>query len=292
MGFLTPTPPPFDVEEWKAKPHLARIKPLAQDWAINGFGTPTAVYLLYAVKLVIFSVGAALTISATTAGLGGLGDFSQWWTEPIVFQKLAVWTLLWEILGLGCGSMPLTFRFQPLIGSVLYWLRPGTVRLPPWPDKVPFTRGNTRTISMSPSTPASSCSGSSCCCPTATRSPDWRRAGSIPRSWRALLGVLVLLGLRDKVSFLGARTEVYGLMLAGLAVPGRELHRRLADRVRLHLVGRGRFEAQPPLPVRGVGDDLQHPLEPLAQGQGGSLQQHGGSAPVQEGGASRPTWGR
>ena len=70
MGFLTPTPPPFDVEEWKAKPHLARIKPLAQDWAINGFGTPTAVYLLYAVKLVIFSVGAALVISATAPGWG------------------------------------------------------------------------------------------------------------------------------------------------------------------------------------------------------------------------------
>ena len=213
MGFLTPTPPPFDVEEWKAKPHLARIKPLAQDWAINGFGTPTAVYLLYAVKLVIFSVGAALTISATTAGLGGLGDFSQWWTEPIVFQKLAVWTLLWEILGLGCGSMPLTFRFQPLIGSVLYWLRPGTVRLPPWPDKVPFTRGNTRTILdvalyagvlvlgfvllLSNGDPVAGLA-----------------AGRLdPTIVAALLGVLVLLGLRDKVSFLGARTEVYGLML-------------------------------------------------------------------------------
>ena len=57
MGFLTPTPPPFDLEEWRAKPHLARIKPLAQDWAVNGFGTPDAVYLLYVVKLVVFAVG-------------------------------------------------------------------------------------------------------------------------------------------------------------------------------------------------------------------------------------------
>jgi hypothetical protein len=32
MGFLEPSPPPFDLEEWKAKPHLTRLKPLVQDW--------------------------------------------------------------------------------------------------------------------------------------------------------------------------------------------------------------------------------------------------------------------
>ena len=40
MGFMTPVPPPFDVEEWQQGSHLERIKPLAQDWAVNGFGTP------------------------------------------------------------------------------------------------------------------------------------------------------------------------------------------------------------------------------------------------------------
>ena len=54
--------------------------------------------------------------------------------------------MLWEVLGLGAGSLPLTLRFSPMIGGVLYWLRPGTVRLPPWPDRVPLTRGNRRTI--------------------------------------------------------------------------------------------------------------------------------------------------
>ena len=128
MGFLAPAPPPVDVKDWKTKSHLARIKPLAQDWAVNGFGTPTAIYLLYVVKLVVFSVGGFLLISATTSGLGGLGNIGDWWTEPIVFQKIVVWLLLWEVLGLGCGSMPLTFRFLPPIGGILYWLRPGTVR--------------------------------------------------------------------------------------------------------------------------------------------------------------------
>ena len=72
MGFLTPSPPPVDVAEWRTQPHLSRIKPLAQDWAVNGFGTPTAIYLLYALKLVVYTLGAALVIS-TTPGLGGLG---------------------------------------------------------------------------------------------------------------------------------------------------------------------------------------------------------------------------
>jgi hypothetical protein len=141
MGFIAPTPPPVDIEEWKRRPLLERIKPLAQDWALNGVGVPTSVYLLYIVKLVIFAVGGALLISATSSGLGGLGNLGSWWTEPIVFQKVVVWTMLWEFVGLGAGSMPLTFRFMPPIGGILYWLRPGTIRLPPFPDRIPLKRG-------------------------------------------------------------------------------------------------------------------------------------------------------
>ena len=64
MGFIQPAPPPVDMEEWRKLPHLARLRPLVQDWGINGFGTPEAVYLLYIFKLVVFSFGAALVISA------------------------------------------------------------------------------------------------------------------------------------------------------------------------------------------------------------------------------------
>ncbi len=47
MGFIAPAPPPVELEEWKRLSHLERIEPLAQDWAVNGFGTPYFVYLLY-----------------------------------------------------------------------------------------------------------------------------------------------------------------------------------------------------------------------------------------------------
>jgi hypothetical protein len=201
MGFLAPAPPPVDVKDWRTKPHLARIKPLAQDWAVNGFGTPTAIYLLYVVKLVVFSLGGFLLISATTSGLGGLGNIGDWWTEPIVFQKIVVWLLLWEILGLGCGSMPLTFRFLPPIGGIIYWLRPGTVRLPPWPDKVPFTRGTRRSlldVALYAGVLAS-----------AVYLLFWDGSRLDPTAIAVLLGFLVLLGLRDKVSYLAARSEIY-----------------------------------------------------------------------------------
>jgi len=217
MGFISPTPPPFELDEWRRKPYLSRIKPLAQDWAVNGFGTPTAIYLLYLLKLVVYTVGAALVIS-TTPGLGGLGDIADWWTEPIVFQKLAVWTLLWEVIGLGCGSMPLTFRFIPPIGGILYWLRPGTVRLPPWPDKVPLTRGSTR--SLLDVALYAGVLASAVYLLAADGTGAAGEAGRLdPAAIGVLLGFLGLLGLRDKVSFLGARPEVYGLLLIVFLFP-------------------------------------------------------------------------
>jgi hypothetical protein len=211
MGFFEPAPPPFDLEEWKRKPHLSRLKPLVQDWGGNGFGSPTFVYLLYAFKLVVFSVGALFVVSLTP-GLGSIGDLGDWWTEPIVFQKLAVFVLLWEILGLGAGSMPLSFRFSPPIGGLLYWLRPGTVRLPPWPDKVPFTKGTTRTaldVALYAGVLAAAVF-----LLVASGTGDAGSAGKLPPAGIAvLLGLLGLLGLRDKVSFLGARPEIYATML-------------------------------------------------------------------------------
>src|SRR3954452_753831 len=211
MGFLAPAPPPVDVTHWNTKPHLERIKPLAQDWAVNGFGTPTAIYLLYVVKLVVFALGGFLLISATTSGLGSLGNIGDWWTEPIVFQKAVVWLLLWEVIGLGCGSMPLTFRFLPPIGGIIYWLRPGTVRLPPWPDRVPLTRGTRR--SLLDVVLYVGVLGS------AVYLLFWDGSRLDPAAIAVLLGFLVLLGLRDKVSFLAARPEIYGPFLVIFMFP-------------------------------------------------------------------------
>jgi Transmembrane protein of unknown function (DUF3556) len=213
MGFLSPSPPPFELEPWQREPHLARLKPLVQDWGANGFGSPSFVYLLYAFKLVVYALGAALAISLTP-GLGGLGDFGDWWTQPIVFEKLALWTLLWEILGLGAGSMPLSFRFLPPIGGPLYWLRPGTVRLPPWPDRVPLTRGTRRTALDAGLYAAVLAVGFYLLFRGGVDGAGASAGKMPPLGIAVLLGLLALLGLRDKVSFLGARPEIYATILA------------------------------------------------------------------------------
>ncbi len=206
MGLLDPAPPPFEVEEWRRKPHLERIKPLAQDWALNGFGTPVAVYFLYILKVLVYTGGGALLIFAT----------SGWpaWTDPIVFQKAVVWTMLWEVLGLGAGSLPLTLRFKPMIGGVLYWLRPGTTRLPPWPERVPGTRGTTRTwldVALYGGLLASALyllvsPGGDATAPWA----DGTVSRLDPAAVGVMLALLAALGLRDKVPFLAARAEIYG----------------------------------------------------------------------------------
>ena len=213
MGFIAPAAPPVEIEEWKRLGHLERIKPLAQDWALNGFGTPYFVYLLYIVKLVVYVGGGLLVISATTKGLGGLGSLGIWWTEPIVFEKAVVWTMLWEVLGLGAGSMPLTLRFSPMIGGLLYWLRPGTTRLPPWPGRVPLTRGTRRTL-LDVALYAGLIAAAVYLLVWGATPAAGAAAGRLePVAVGVLLAVGSLLGLRDKVPFLAARAEVYGNLM-------------------------------------------------------------------------------
>lgn len=112
-----------------------------------GFGSPIALHLFYVVKILLYILGGWLFAVGTT-GLGGLAGFTDvgsWWTEPIVFQKVVLFTMLFEVTGLGCGFGPLNNRYFPPMGSILYWLRPGTIRLPPWPGRIPLTRGTART---------------------------------------------------------------------------------------------------------------------------------------------------
>lgn len=223
MGFLTPSLPDLDHEQWRRLPRMQRLRPIVLDWASSGSGTPDAILLAYAVKIVAY-IGVAVLIGCTTTGLGGLGEFFDWWAQPLFLQKVVIWTLLFEVLGLGCGFGPLTMRFVPPIGGPLYWLRPGTIRLPPWPDRIPGTRGSSRTavdIALYVGVVAAAV--------FVLASPPDRVPGISSASagmlaaWRfaPLMVLLVAIGLRDKTIFLAARTEVYGsfLLMSLLPVP-------------------------------------------------------------------------
>jgi hypothetical protein len=201
MGLVSPNLPDLDVEQWRALPRAERTMVLQQHWALNGFGTPYAIYLLYALKIGLYILGG-LAFAAATPGIGTLGNVAEWWTEPVVFQKVIVWTLLFEVLGFGCGFGPLTLRFLPPLGTFLYWLRPGTIRLPPWPDRVPLTRGSTRTVVDVALYVG--VMGAALWILTAPADPMIEPSRLVP-----LVVLLPLLGLRDKTIFLAARAEHY-----------------------------------------------------------------------------------
>jgi hypothetical protein len=132
MGLLAPTPPPYDPLEWVKKPFAERGRMVCEAWALQGYGSPIAVYVAYALK-VLFYVGVWVLFCRTSPSLGGLASISQWWLSPIAFQKAILWSMLFEGLGLGCGSGPLTGRYAPPIGGFLYFLRPGTTKLAVFP---------------------------------------------------------------------------------------------------------------------------------------------------------------
>jgi hypothetical protein len=144
MGLLDPVPPPYAPLEWASKPFAERAEMVCAAWALQGYGSPPAVYVLYVVKVALYVLGWAL-FCATSPALGGIASIGSWWLSPIAFEKAIVWSMLFEVLGFGCGSGPLTGRYFPPMGGFLYFLRPGTTKLPLFP-KVPLIGGATRTF--------------------------------------------------------------------------------------------------------------------------------------------------
>jgi hypothetical protein len=211
MGFLKQDAPVIDYQEWSKGSRAEKIVPMARHWAEVGFGTPVVLHLFYVVKILLYILAAWLIV-LTTKGIDGFTNVASWYAEPIVFEKVVLYTMLFEVVGLGCGFGPLNNRFFPPMGSILYWLRPNTIRLPPWPTRVPLTRGTTRTpldaalygalvvmlvvALFSDGTGPIPALGT-----TVGVLPIWQ-------IW-TIVGLLAVSGLRDKVIFLAARGEVY-----------------------------------------------------------------------------------
>jgi hypothetical protein len=211
VGFLTQDAPVVDYETWSQGTRAEKIRPMARHWAEVGFGTPVVLHLFYVVKIVLYVLVAWLLV-LSTSGIDGFTNVQSWYDEPIVFEKVVLFTMLFEVVGLGCGFGPLNNRFFPPMGSILYWLRPGTIRLPPWPSRIPLTKGDTRApfdaalygallLSLLVALLSDG---------TGPMPEVGSQAGVLP-AWEVwtVVGLLAVLGLRDKVIFLAARGEVY-----------------------------------------------------------------------------------
>lgn len=222
MGFLKQDTPVIDFAEWSKGTRAQKIVPMARHWAETGFGTPVALHLFYVVKIGLYILGGWL-IALSTKGIDGFTNVAAWWTEPIVFEKVVLYTMLFEVVGLGCGFGPLNNRFFPPMGSILYWLRPKTIRLPPWPGRVPLTRGDARTpIDVLLYGALLVLLVVALCSDGTGPAPGLHTAIGVLPMWQiwAILGVLALAGLRDKVIFLAARGEVYGSFIVAFLFAG------------------------------------------------------------------------
>jgi hypothetical protein len=125
---LRPTLPAYDIAEWRRQPFPVRLQWVCRSWALQGYGTPLGVYALYALKILAF-VAAWVWFCTFTPG-ATVGEIGRWWSSDVAFAKAILWMMLFEGLGLGCGSGPLTGRYLPPLGGALYFLRPGTTKLP------------------------------------------------------------------------------------------------------------------------------------------------------------------
>ena len=146
MGFLSPKPEPMPPAEFLRLPLRERMRVLAANWVDDGFGTPRVLHVVYVLKMLglYFAVGLWIT-SMTTAGVQ-FTDPGTWFDNIVVYQKLAVYLMLLEVIGLGGAFGPLCGHFAPMIGNIRFWIRPGTIRMAPWGKRVPLTGGDERTI--------------------------------------------------------------------------------------------------------------------------------------------------
>ncbi len=178
---------------------------VCQSWAEQGYGTPGAVYLAYVVKIGLYVAGWAGIVALTPGVDGGLGS---WWASDIAFQKAILWTVLYEAVGLGCGSGPLTGRYVPPMGGILYFLRPGTTKLP-------LVRGlpllGRRTRSWIDVVLVLALYGLVI---RGLLASQIGAAQTIP-----IVAALLLVGIADKTAFLAARPDHYLIVLIAFAFP-------------------------------------------------------------------------
>ena len=222
MPLLTGNFPPVEPETFMQKPYRERLKTLTRHWVDYGFGSPKIIMLMYLLKLVFFFALGGVLVGTLTSHLNPLQP-SSWFFQPIFYEKVILWTVLLECLGVAGSWGPLAGHFEPMTGGWHYYAKRGTIRLPPWPDRVPFTKGDERTtldvalylaliasLVLALALPG-----------VHTHGIDRHVAGNaglvppVAIIWPIVL--LGILGLRDKTLAIAARSEQYAPALVFMA---------------------------------------------------------------------------
>jgi len=207
MSESAPDLPPYEPERILEAPFPERVRLVCRTWASQVNPNPFMVTAIYWVKYFTLYIGVWAFFVSFNAGYAGFTSPSQWAFAADAFQKAILWSLAYEIIGLGCSSGPMNARFMPPIGGVLYFLRPGTTKLPLFPG-APLIGGMTR-------------SWLDVLLNAANLGLILRALVAPEITPELLLPPLVLvavLGVLDKTIFLAARGEHYWVVLLGLTV--------------------------------------------------------------------------
>src|SRR5271165_485988 len=117
MSFTKPEFPDVDPDTFLQKPLMERMRILALNWAENGFGSPRMIHVIYIAKLVLFYALGAIVAATLTSGLPAFWHVSQWWNQPIVYEKAILWTVLLELLNVAGSWGPLAGKVKPMTGA-------------------------------------------------------------------------------------------------------------------------------------------------------------------------------
>jgi hypothetical protein len=198
--------PPYEPARLLAAPFPERVRLVCRTWASQVNPTPMVVMAMYWAKYLVLYVGGWAFFVSFSAGYPGF--FSPDWAfTEVAFQKAVLWSILYELIGLGCGMGPMNARFNPPLGGFLHFLRPGTTKLPLFPG-LPVLGAIRRTW-----LDVALYAANQLLLLRALLAPELTPA----LMWPSVL-LIPLMGIGDKTLFLAARAEHYWVALVCLTV--------------------------------------------------------------------------
>ncbi|MCX6198026.1 MAG: DUF3556 domain-containing protein [Bacteroidetes bacterium] len=208
---LSPKPLPFTFDDWIKEPFAKRITMLCVAWTTQGYGAPILIYAFYLFKILLYIAGWFFSCSFSNAFIGAT-QIIHWWFAPEALEKFLLWSILFEVLGLGCGSGPLTARYFPPFTAALHFARPGTIKMPLFP-KIPFLGSDTRNwFDVLLYLALLFLLVKNLIAPQLT-----------PEMLVPVIALVIILGVLDKTIFLAARSEHYLIALFCFLFVGDEI---------------------------------------------------------------------
>ena len=199
--------PPYEPARLLAAPFPERVRLVCRTWASQVNPNPRIVMAMYWTKYLLLYVGGWAFFVSFSAGHPGFTSPGGWAFTEVAFQKAVLWSILYELTGLGCGMGPMNARFNPPLGGFLHFLRPGTTKLPLFPG-LPLLGGIRRTpLDVALYAANQLLLLRALLAPEVTPALMWPSVVLIP-----------LMGISDKTLFLAARAEHYWVALVCLTV--------------------------------------------------------------------------